>query len=207
MPTQYKFGFNYVDRSRDFVSRRFHFIPITTQKADSGNLLFDPLLPPEELFKPSNIGTAFRFNEETRPVDGYSGDQSTTAAYGMVDLTLSARSRLVGGARIERFDQTVITQDPFGLFTRQVTAENNNTDIFPAVNFVQALSSTSNLRLSYSTTVNRPEFRELAEFEFTDVIGNRAVRGNPDLERALIQNVDARWETFSGGRNVLAASF
>jgi hypothetical protein len=207
MPTQFKFGFNYVDRSRAFVSRRFHFIPITTQKADSGNLLFDPLLPPEELFKSSNVGTAFRFNEETRPVDGYNGDQSTTAGYGMVDLTLSARSRLIAGARVERFDQTVVTQDPFGLFVRQVTAENNNTDVFPGINFVQALSSTSNLRLSYSTTVNRPEFRELAEFEFTDVIGNRAVRGNPDLERALIQNVDARWETFTGGRNVLAASF
>jgi hypothetical protein len=206
MPTQFKFGVNYVDRSRDFFSRRFHFIPITTQKADTGNLLYDPLLPPEELFKPSNIGTAFRFNEETRPVDGYSGDQTTTAGYGMMDLTLSARSRLIAGARVERFDQTVVTQDPFGLFARQVTATNTNTDVFPGINFVQALSSASNLRLSYSTTVNRPEFRELAEFEFTDVVGNRAVKGNPDLERALIQNVDGRWEMFTGGRNILAAS-
>ena len=40
-PTQYKFGVNYVERTRDFQSRRFHFIPITTQKADAGNLLFD----------------------------------------------------------------------------------------------------------------------------------------------------------------------
>ena len=49
-PTQYKFGVNYVERTRDFQSRRFHFIPITTQKADTGNLLFDNRLPPEELF-------------------------------------------------------------------------------------------------------------------------------------------------------------
>ena len=52
-PTQYKFGVNYVERTRDFQSRRFHFIPITTQKADTGNLLFDNRLPPEELFTPS----------------------------------------------------------------------------------------------------------------------------------------------------------
>ncbi len=51
---------------------------------------------------------------------------------------------------------------------------------FPAINFVQAVSANSNIRLSYSTTVNRPEFRELAEFEFTDVVGNRAVKGNPE---------------------------
>jgi hypothetical protein len=205
-PTQYKFGFNYVDRSRDFTSRRFHFIPITTQKADAGNLLYDPLLAPEQLFVPQNIGVAFRFNEETRPVDAYAGDQQNAAGYGMVDLSLSNRTRVVGGVRVENFDQTVITQDPFGLFTRQVIATNTNTDVFPGINLVQALNNSSNVRVSYSTTVNRPEFRELAEFEFTDVVGNRAVKGNPELQRALIQNVDGRWEWFSGGRNVLAAS-
>jgi TonB-dependent receptor len=205
-PTQYKFGLNYVDRTRDFQSRRFHFIPITTQKADTGNLLFNPLLTPEELFTSANIGTAFRFNEETRPVDAYAGDQKTTSGYGMVDVSLTNRTRLVGGVRVEKFDQTVTTQDPFGLFARQIQATNENTDLFPAVNLVQAVTPGSNIRLSYSTTVNRPEFRELAEFEFTDVVGNRAVKGNPALTRALIQNIDGRWEMFSGGRGVVAAS-
>jgi TonB-dependent receptor len=119
---------------------------------------------------------------------------------------MTARTRLVAGVRLERFDQTVTTQDPFGLFAREVQATNKNTDVFPGINFVQAVGANSNLRLSYSTTVNRPEFRELAEFEFTDVIGNRAVRGNPNLQRALIQNIDGRWEMFSGGRGVVAAS-
>ena len=32
------------------------------------------------------------------------------------------------------------------------------------------------------------------------------MKGNPNLKRALIQNVDGRWEMFSGGRGVLAAS-
>lgn len=205
-PTQYKFGVNYVDRSRDFRSRRFHFIPITTQKADAGNLLFNPLQTPEELFITSNIGTAFRFNEETRPVDAYTGDQQTTAGYGMIDIAATANTRIVAGARVERFDQTVVTQDPFGLFLRQVEAVNKNTDLFPAINLVQATPGNANLRLGYSTTVNRPEFRELAEFEFTDVIGNRAVKGNAALKRALIHNVDARLEKFTGARGILAAS-
>jgi TonB-dependent receptor len=205
-PTQYKFGVDYVDRSRDFRSRRFHFIPITTQKADAGNLLFDNRRPAEELFVPNNIGTAFRFNEETRPTDAYDGEQITAAGYGMVDVALATRTRLVVGARIETFDQTVTTLDPFGLFQTEVQASNKNTDVFPAINVVQGVAADSNIRLSYSTTVNRPEFRELAEFEFTDVVGNRAVKGNSDLERALIQNVDARWEMFPGGRSVLAAS-
>jgi hypothetical protein len=205
-PTQYKFGVNYVERTREFRSRRFHFIPITTQKADAGNLQFDNRLPPEQIFVSSNIGTAMRFNEETRPTDAYDGDQATTSGYGMVDVAFAARTRLVAGARVENFDQTVTTLDPFGLFAVQVQAENKNTDVFPAVNFVQGVGANSNIRVSYSTTVNRPEFRELAEFEFTDVVGNRAVKGNADLQRALIQNVDGRWEMFSGGRGVVAAS-
>jgi hypothetical protein len=205
-PTQYKFGLNYLERSRDFRSRRFHFIPITSQKADAGNLLFDNRLQPEQIFAPDMIGTAFRFNEETRPTDAYAGDQTTTSGYGMVDIALTARTRIVGGARVEQFDQTVTTQDPFGLFARAIQATNKNTDVFPGVNVVQAIGNDTNLRFSYSTTVNRPEFRELAEFEFTDVVGNRAVKGNPNLQRALIQNVDGRWEMFSSGRGVVAAS-
>jgi len=204
-PTQFKFGFNYVDRHRDFLSRRFRFIPIVLTK--DGPSLVNNTLPPEELYTTANIGTAFRFNEETRPTDAYEGDQSTAAAYGMMDVSFSARSRLIVGARVERFDQAVKTFDPFGLFQTTVSSENKNTDIFPAINFVRAMGGNSNVRLSYSTTVNRPEFRELAEFEFTDVVGSRAIKGNSELERALIQNVDARWERFVGARGIAAASF
>jgi outer membrane receptor protein involved in Fe transport len=124
----------------------------------------------------------------------------------MVDMVLSARSRLIAGARVERFDQQVNTFDPFGLVPRQISSNIETTDVFPSLNFVQTLRPDMNLRLSYSATVNRPEFRELAPFQFTDVYGNRAIRGNAHLERALIQNVDGRWELFTGGRGVVAAS-
>jgi outer membrane receptor protein involved in Fe transport len=205
-PTQFKFGAAYVERTRDFQSRRFRYVPVVLNKTDPPAVQFDAQLPPEELYTSSNIGTAFNFLETTRPVDAYNGDQTTIAGYGMIDITLGANTRLITGARVENFDQTVNTFDPFGLFVRTVSSEISNTDVFPAVNLVQGLGNNSNLRLSYSATVNRPEFRELAPFEFTDVVGNRSVRGNTDLDRALIQNFDARWEMFPGGRNVLAAS-
>jgi outer membrane receptor protein involved in Fe transport len=204
-PTQYKFGVNYVDRTRDFQSRRFRFIPIVLTK--DGAPAINQTLQPEELYSTNNIGAAFRFNEETRPVDAYNGAQTTASVYGMVDIALSGRTRINGGARVERFDQTVTTFDPFGLFVRTIEANLENTDVFPAINLVQSFAGNQNLRLSYSTTVNRPEFRELAAFEFTDVVGSRATRGNPELQRALIQNVDARWELFPGGRSILATSF
>jgi TonB-dependent receptor len=124
----------------------------------------------------------------------------------MLDVAFSATTRFVAGARVEKFYQVVNTFDPFQLSLREIASENDNVDVFPSVNLVQALRPNMNVRMSYSSTVNRPEFRELSEFEFADVVGNRATRGNPDLKRAIIQNVDGRWETFIGTRGILAAS-
>ena len=198
-PAVYKIGPSFVRRTRDFASRRFRFIPANL----SGVNLTQT---PEQLFTSDRIGTAFRFNEETRPVDAYDAEQTTVGGYAMADLVLSTRSRLVAGVRVERFDQEVITHDPFGLFEERIAANLKNTDVFPGVNFVYSLRPNTNLRFGYSQTVNRPEFRELAAFEFTDVVGNRAIQGNPELKRSLIQNFDVRLEAFTGGRGVLAGS-
>ena len=201
LPFQVKFGGQYVDRERDFQSRRFRFIPI-----DAAAL--DLTLPADQLFTAANIGSRYELREETRVTDTYDASQTVGSFYGMADLSLSTRARLVAGARIERFDQQVNTFDAFDFEGDPdvITASLENTDIFPAVNLVYAVRSDQNLRIGFSQTVNRPEFRELALFEFTDIVGGRAVLGNPDLKRALIQNVDARWEMFPGGDQVVAAS-
>ena len=64
----------------------------------------------------------------------------------------------------------------------------------------------TNLRFGYGRSVNRPEFRELSPFTFTEVAGGRSVSGNPDLEQATLDGLDLRWETFPGGGEVIAAS-
>ncbi len=201
-PVQVKFGASYVDRERDFMSRRFRFIPT--------GVSVDLTQTPEQLFTPANIGPGapFELREETRTTDTYDAQQTVGSFYGMTDFSLSARLRLVAGARVERSDQEVNTYDPFDFEgdPELITARLKNTDVFPAVNVIYAATPRHNLRLSFSQTTNRPEFRELAPFEFTDIVGGRAVVGNPNLKRALIQNVDARWEMFPGGAQVVAAS-
>jgi outer membrane receptor protein involved in Fe transport len=198
-PAIYKFGPSYIRRTRDFASRRFRYIPTNAVPLNLTQT-------PEQLFATANIGPSYRFNEETRPVDAYDAEQVTVGAFGMGDWVLSNKARLVAGVRVERFREEVNTFDPFGLFEQRQQALLENTDVVPGVNFVYALRPDTNLRLGFSQTVNRPEFRELSAFEFTDVVGNRAVRGNPALVRSLIQNFDARVEAIAGGRGVLAAS-
>ena len=202
--TQIKFGGGYLERDRAFESRRLRFTPRRVSGLDLSR-------PAEELFTSANIGSAWQLKEETRPTDAYDGTQEITSFYGMLDLPLTARWRLVGGARVEQYKQTVDTFDPFsrnvGGSTDIVSSALDSTNVFPAANLVYALAYDQNLRLSYSQTVNRPEFREVAPFEFTDVVGGRAVVGNPNLDQSLIQNVDARWEWFPGAEEVVSASF
>ncbi len=201
LPLQYKFGGQYIERTRDFSSRRFRFVPTNVVGLDLS-------LSPEQLFTPENIGPRFELREETRPTDFYDAEQIIAGAYGMVDWALTPTVRLLAGARVEDFDQEVNTFDLFSLAIdpQPISAVNNETDVFPAANLIVAVTPSQNLRFSVSQTTNRPEFRELAPFEFTDIVGGRAVVGNPNLRRALIQNYDIRWELFPGAEEVLAAS-
>jgi outer membrane receptor protein involved in Fe transport len=64
----------------------------------------------------------------------------------------------------------------------------------------------ANLRSAYSRSLNRPEFRELADVLYYDFDEEQNVIGNPNLQRALIDNYDVRGEWFPGVGEVLAAS-
>ena len=204
LATQIKFGGGYIDRTRDFQSRRFRLTPLNTSGVDLS-------LPAEQLFTRDNIGPVFQLKEESRPTDTYAASQEIGSFYGMVDLPLSTNLRLIAGGRVETFSQIVDTFDPFvrdiGDIPEIIRAELDETDVFPAVNLVYAVAPDQNLRVGVSQTVNRPEFRELAPFEFTDVVGGRAIVGNPNLRQSLIQNVDIRWEWFPGPTEVISASF
>jgi outer membrane receptor protein involved in Fe transport len=200
LPFMIKVGPYLQQRNRDFSSRRFRFVNIAPGRIDITQ-------PPEVLFAPENIGPYFELREETRSTDTYTADQTISAGYGMVDLPFTERLRLIGGVRIERSQQNVNTFDLFAIESTPITSTLDNTDVLPGLNVIYALTPETNLRFGFSRTVNRPEFRELAPFEFTDVVGGRATVGNPDLKRALITNYDVRWEWFPSTSEVLAASF
>jgi outer membrane receptor protein involved in Fe transport len=64
------------------------------------------------------------------------------------------------------------------------------------------------IRLAYSRTVNRPEFRELAPFLFYQFEYNLNVQGKTNLKSASIDNVDLRWEMYPNkGESVSFGAF
>ncbi len=195
-----KIGAGYRHRDRDFGARRFRFVPVNTQGIDL-------TLPPEQIFTPDNINPrGFELRETTRNTDAYTALQITRAWYVVGDLSWR-RWRFVGGVRLEDDEQRIETYNPFQRSLITVSTRLDNRDYLPALNVVYQLNGQMNLRASAAKTLNRPEFRELAPFDFSDVVGGRTVQGYAGLTRATIQNYDLRWEWFPAATDLVSVSF
>jgi len=194
-----KVGVNTSFRQRDFLSRRLRY-------ALRGSQGLDITAPPNVLFAPENIRpNGFEVTETTRVTDAYAGDRYVYGYFAMLDLSFK-KWRLIGGLRVEDVDQNVESFDPFNPNNRKPSPF-TATNYLPAINALYQLTPKQNLRFGYSQTVSRPDFRELALFDFLDVVGGRLTVGNPDLVQTDIRNYDARWEYFPGGNQLIAASF
>ncbi len=63
-----------------------------------------------------------------------------------------------------------------------------------------------NVRLAWSKTVSRPEFRELSPAVYPATRGLRGLQGNPDLEETGVDSYDARWEWFFSPTELVSLS-
>lgn len=168
-----------------------------------------PLLPPDQLFSPTNLDTYLRLRDYTRPDDSYAAQQNAFAAYAMLDWRPLHELRFVGGARVEAFRQSVVSADPLGSVpsdTPPPSTHRTDIDPMPSLGAVVEIAPDMFVRASYAGTVARPQLRELAPFLFNDFVRRRSVSGNPDLHRTYIHNFDVRWEWFPSASEVLAVS-
>lgn len=199
--TEIKVGVSARDRGRDFAARRFRWR--FNQGASITNL--DSVLTPENVSGSLDEMSSLVLTELSEPGDTYAADDDRTAGYGMITVPLTGDFTATLGARVERYELTLrdLTQttDSTTLLSSQ-----ERTDVFPAVNLKYSLTDDMNLRAAASRTTDRPEFRELAPFQFTEAASLRQVFGNPELETAEITNVDLRWEWFPGAGEVISLS-
>ncbi|HVJ90397.1 MAG TPA: TonB-dependent receptor, partial [Labilithrix sp.] len=199
--TKLKVGGLLTLRGRSFNARRFRFLR---------NMAADPAIfreRPNQIFTDDNVGPVITLEEWTRPTDAYAARYDVYAGYLMTDVALTSRIRLVAGERVEVSRQTIQSYDPFDPDGDRVESRLAKTDLLPSGNIIFKVNDQSNVRLSATRTVARPQLRELAPFVFTDFFGAREVLGNPDLDRTRIANFDARYEIFPRVGEVLAVSF
>lgn len=182
------------DKRRSSDTRRYTYTCRGNPCRDNDLLVQDA----EDIFTPDNMAPdSFEFNETTAPTDNYTSSHVLAAGYLKAEVPLTRWLRVMGGARLEYSDQFTRT---FPLFATNdnnfVDAEITTLDLLPAITATASPSEKTNIRLGYGRSVSRPDFREMSPAFFVDVVGGRTVQGNPDLERASIDNLDARIEYY-----------
>ncbi|MBT9393286.1 TonB-dependent receptor [Hymenobacter sp. NST-14] len=157
----------------------------------------------ETIFRPENFDpvTGLIASEGTRPTDNYEGSNRLLASYVSLVAPLSDKFNVSGGVRLEnnrRRIEVPSASEFNGGYTRTV--------VLPSLNAAYNFTQRSLLRLAGSTTVNRPEFREMARFQYFDFANNWLVEGNERLREATIYNADLRYEFYPSRSEMISVA-
>ncbi len=150
-------------------------------------------LPLSTIFSNENINNqdGWVLEEGTKPDDSYKADNTLLAGYINSEIPLGKFDINVG-VRLENNTQQLRAFSN----GNPVAVDNPVTSVLPSLNIGYNFNEKSLLRLAYSRTVNRPEFREIAPFLFYDFEYEVLKFGNEDLEVATIDNIDFRYEWY-----------
>lgn len=150
----------------------------------------------------------------------YDADQQISAWYGMVDLPLSSTTSILGGARFESTDLSIVNHPeddaqwypegataPVGMNPGDGNVDFDQDDVLPSVGLVVEPSDQVTLRGSFSKTVARQTFKELTPIVQQEFLGGPVFVGNPDLQMSALENYDLRIDYTTEDNGLLSASW
>ena len=133
----------------------------------------------------------------------YDSKEHIGAAYAMVTLKSKA-GELNAGLRAEHTNQIYTMLQKFRNMGQ--VGEQSYWDYLPSASIKWTPTKKMNVRLSYYRSINRPGFYEIVPYQIQGE--EYQERGNPELKRARIDNIDLRWEWFpSSTEQILAGVF
>lgn len=160
-------------------------------------------LPADRIFNTENFGDGFNnmfaFDAIKNKNFRYIANTILNAGFLQFDNQLSGAFRVVWGLRMEHYDQLVGSVKKWDARHMHSVV----TDYLPGINATYKISSRTNIRLSGSQTVIRPELRELSSLNLYDFELNASVQGEPKLKRTKISNLDLRYEFYPRAGEVI----
>jgi outer membrane receptor protein involved in Fe transport len=193
-----KFGVWNNYKTRAFSTRQLGYI-IPNPNNNINNLLKQSQ---DVIFSAANINAnGFIIDDITENRDTYDASGLLNAGYVMFTSDLTSKLKMNYGLRVESYQEELISKDP-----TIDEVSNDYLDFLPSANLIYSLTDKTNLRLSYSNTLARAEFRELASFSFFDFETNNVIIGNPNIKRTRIDNFDFRMEYFPSSGQILSFS-
>ena len=194
-------------KSRSFQWRQFNMD--MRQYADSlqsNNIIVDQQKPDEYLGQQAYADGLYSYNEARDGSRNHFANQNILAGYVMLDYAITDRLTTVVGARVEHTSQRVQYKQLRNLLSDPYQVKEYDTlNVLPSMSLRYSLTEKSNLRFAVSQTVSRPNFRELAPFQYQDQ-SRRLYEGNADLVNGYSYNADLKYEVFPDMGEVFAVS-
>ncbi|WP_031530836.1 TonB-dependent receptor [Dyadobacter crusticola] len=164
-------------------------------------------LPAAQLFSPENIrADRLHYGERTNTDDRYNAQNTLLAGYIGSYFPFTPKFNGSFGLRAEHNRQQL--QSQLRGNGARVDVNNPILRFLPSANFAYNFTEKSLLRVAYTMSLNRPEFRELAPFTYYDFAFDVSRVGNPNLKTPTIQNADLRYEFYpSEGEVISVAGF
>ena len=202
--TMLKLGVYSQHRDRVFDSRQFVYGPLTS-------IIYSGKTPETDLNINKISEKGLYLIEKTRDKDDYTAYSELQAAYIMFENQLplfkkdgkSYDLKFTWGMRFEQFKQQ-LKNKAFSIMGKTLANPPLNQDFLPSININAPISKKSSIRAAYYKTLNRPELRELAPFAFYNFSINSEILGYQDLNRAVIDNFDMRWEVYSNKEDMFS---
>ncbi len=139
-----------------------------------------------------------------RDADRYDADLTITSGFASLDFGLNKKFSGNIGVRYER-DEINVLWDVANFVGRVGSISKEYTEFYPSANLKYELNEKHFLRFATSLTQTLPEFKELAPFEYVSPTG-RVTRGDPNLEKSDVFNVDLKWEFFPKKSELISAT-
>lgn len=194
-------GFTYKDKTRDYASTRFYY---NLNKLNPVIGSEEAVYTPSDFLNQESIASGqVSITRSQQPKDSYTAGNKIYAGYILADVYPVDALLVNVGIRYENSRQWVNYAEDGGKMQRR---ELNCNDLFPAMNFRYQFDRKNSLRLSFSRTVTRPSFIEMAPFLYQESYGSAQIRGNADLQNGYNYNLDLRYEFFGEGGDMFSAT-
>ena len=155
---------------------------------------------------PYNQENGITYRDNTGAKDSYDGEDQILSGYVGIKIPISKKINAYGGVRFEKFNRKISN-------FYEKTGNTDNLDIvrdtinyFPSINLTYNINDKNLVRFSYGKTINRPEFREMSNFDYQDFDMFAIIHGNDTLKSAYIDNYDLRYEWYPSAGEIVSVS-
>ena len=204
----FTFGLLQSEKNRETDVKRYAFLPDFTNGALFADQEFRRQ-PINSIMHPQNFRydrTGLVLQELSLNTDDYTGEMTIDAYYFSLETDISDQLSLSIGARNEESKIETNTQQFFGNQTN-IQSVDELDKLLPALTLTYEFAENMQVRIGFSETVSRPQFREMSPVLFVNFETDRFERGFAELTSAEIENIDLRYEYYFGFEEFLTISY